>query len=127
MVLAINPTVLYIIFLIIVLIVAAFPINKAIKTSNRTKKESADRMSDLNAFILQYEAAKAKAKEDNEVYEKEQAEKDIANTVASPEDLKLPDAETIGRIKALVLDAGMSKEAVAEKTGVSVEVINRIL
>ncbi|MBQ8924401.1 MAG: hypothetical protein IJ053_06350 [Lachnospiraceae bacterium] len=113
-----------------------------IKKNNKSKQLQAEKMNDLNTFILQYEASKKveaeKEKNDagkvsstgevNVISEKtdqtvdENSDEDKKNSESSE-----LDAETIGRIKALYFDAEMPVEKIADKTGVSVEQIEKVV
>ncbi len=58
MFLAIKGSNLFIAYLIVIIVIAFVAIKKLIKKSNASKRKTEEKMGELNAFILQYEASK---------------------------------------------------------------------
>ena len=120
MFLAISGSNLFIIYMIVIFIIAFIAAKNLIKKNRIAKKNSEEKMGELNAFILQYEASKKVAAE------KEQADKLAEEESNNSSENKL-DAETVVRINALYHDAEMSVEQISSKTGVSIEQIKKVI
>ena len=101
-----------------------------------------EKMGELNAFILQYEASKKVAAEKEQAAEEKedkQPEKQTENQPEKEKDDKPTEAEsnntaeknldieTIVRINVLYHDAEMSVEQISSKTGVSKEQIEKVI
>ena len=138
MFLAISGSNLFIIYMIVIFVIAFITAKNLIKKNKISKKNSEEKMGELNAFILQYEASKKvaadKEKTDEEKDEKQtekQPEKEQSDKSAEYESINASenklDAETIVRINALYHDAEMSVEQISSKTGVSKEQIEKVI
>ena len=121
MFLAISGSSLYIIYVIVIFVIAFIGFKSFVKKNNAAKKNSDEKMGELNAFILAYEASKKaeaeKNKEEN-IEESEASDSSDDNTL---------DTATVVRINALYHDAEMSVEEISEKTGVSIEQIKQVI
>lgn len=142
MFLAISGANLFILYLAVIFVIVFISARSFIKKNNKSKQLQAEKMNDLNTFILQYEASKKveaeKEKNDagkvsstgevNVISEKtdQTVDENSDEDKKSSESSEL-DAETIGRIKALYFDAEMPVEKIADKTGVSVEQIEKVV
>ncbi|MBQ9608834.1 MAG: hypothetical protein IJV15_05230 [Lachnospiraceae bacterium] len=127
MFLAISGSNLFIIYMIVIIIIAVLAAKNLIKKNRISKKNSEEKMGELNAFILQYEASKKVAAEKEKADKQpEQADKLTEDESNNTSENKL-DAETIVRINALYHDAEMSVEQISSKTGVSIEQIKKVI
>lgn len=142
MFLAISGSNLFIIYMIVIFVIAFITAKNLIKKNKISKKNSEEKMGELNAFILQYEASKKVAAEKDKTdeekddkqpekqtekqFESEQADKPAEDESNNASENKL-DAETIVRINALYHDAEMSVEQISSKTGVSIEQIKKVI
>lgn len=111
MILAIGAGKLFLGYIVVIAIIVFFLVRNFIKKNSTARKNREDRMGELNAFILQYEASK---------------KVEASQEPQTPQTREL-DAETIGRIKALYFDAEMPVEKIADKTDVSVEQIKKLV
>ena len=127
MILALSGAFIYFVFLVIVMVVLFPSLRKIMKGSAKQRELQSERLNEINSFILQYEAEKAK-REREAAPDKVVAENAPAPTISMEKDetADIP-AETVVRVTALHMDAGMTAEQIAEKTGLSPEVITKII
>ena len=126
MVLAISGAALYIVFFAIVMIVFIVSVHRYSKKNMEFKKMQAEKFNDLNSFILKYEAEKSKREKDAAGDKTVEEGKEAPTISMEKKESDIP-AETVVRVTALHEDAGMTAEQIAEKTGLAIEAINKII